>query len=71
MNASLNSVFQLILMMIWVSCDDGYPTDNKLSQLNRNPGSFNVSFSDITQSSATLTWTMAIDPDDEVVTYNV
>ncbi len=39
--------------------------------VNQNPGSFTVSVSNITTTSAQLTWDAAVDPDGDDVTYNI
>ncbi len=59
----------VIITLVIISCNNDDETITLLQ--NENPGSFSVEVTDITDSSALLTWDSAIDPDGDVVTYTV
>ncbi len=64
----ITSALVCLAILFFSSCgDDGDST----TPVNEPPGSFSVSVSNITLSSATVEWTQAIDPDGDAVTYSV
>ncbi len=71
MKANSIILFLLIALSFFECGEDGYGSYDNDDQPNRNPGSFEVTISDITTTSATLNWTMAIDEDGDKITYDV
>jgi len=61
--------FALILIL---SCSGGSSDDTStLPQENKNPGTFAINTSDITETETTLSWSAAVDPDGDNVKYSI
>ena len=58
----------IITMLIW-GCSGDDTVD--ILDANTNPGNFVVTVSEVTETSASLSWTPSIDVDGDVVTYAV
>lgn len=72
MKSNATSLLFFVIAFSLFSCqDDGYGDDDDDDVSNRKPGIFSVTISEITESSATLNWTIAMDPDGDNITYNV
>ncbi len=57
--------------MLLVACDGDSPESPKPVPENKNPGNFTADVKNITVDQAIVTWTNAIDPDGDNVTYKV
>ncbi|WP_128755209.1 T9SS C-terminal target domain-containing protein [Aquimarina sediminis] len=60
-----------ILGAITFGCNNDDDNKDILQIENQNPGNFSVQVSEITENSALLDWTTAVDPDDDEVVYTV
>ncbi|MBU2930163.1 LamG-like jellyroll fold domain-containing protein [Winogradskyella psychrotolerans] len=58
----------ILILIILISCSSDNSSDNNT---NNSPSNFDISVSEITRISATITWTESIDPENEVVKYDV
>lgn len=62
-----NSILILILAIL-ISCSSDNNSDNNT---NNPPNNFDISVSEITRVSATINWTESIDPENEIVKYDI
>lgn len=62
-----NTILTLILIIL-TSCSSDSNSDNNT---NNPPSNFDVSISEITRVSATINWTESIDPENQIVKYDV
>ncbi len=65
----IKNSFIIFTFLVIASC--GSSNDDTPVQENRNPGTFSISTSSITENSAVLDWTISTDPDGDTVTYEV
>ena len=62
-----NKLILLLTISWFYACTD----DPTQEEANENPGAFSASVIDITKTQATITWTGAIDPDGDEVSYEL
>lgn len=64
-------LLKYLFFVLIISCGSSSDDSPAPQPTNRNPGTFTISYANITQTEATLNWTSAIDPDGDLVNYNV
>lgn len=63
----LSSIIIIYILILGCNNDD----DNLTTLQNQKPGDFTVQITQITDNNALLSWNVAVDPDDDKVTYSV
>ncbi len=66
-----NIFFSLILLLLSISCSTDSSSEDEITQENLQPSTFEISITDDSYLTATISWSQSFDPENGSVLYNV